>query len=458
MLNRFLLLACGLIVAFGIFAVPFPDGAVALMSVVIVSAGALVLFRRYTDEKDFITMVFLVGLALRLGFGIMVQIFDIRDFFGGDALSYDRSGAALVDVWLGHAEKTLAAIYLNEDPSSGAGWGMNYFTGFIYLVLGRNIFAAQSFCAVIGAATAPMVFFCAQKIFGNLRVAKMSALFIALFPSFIIWSSQLLKDGLIIFLLVTAITMVLQLQKKFNYGALAVLVFSLFGILSLRFYIFYMVAVAVVGSFVVGLSTTNKSLFARTAILLVMAVALLYLGVGRSATIEINTFGNLRRVQTSRADLVKSAGSGFGKDVDVSTTSGALSAIPLGFAYLMFAPFPWQAGNLRQAITIPEVLFWWAMIPFLIVGLWYAIRHRLRSAFPILIFSLLLTLAYSVFQGNVGTAYRQRTQIQVFLFIFVSVGWQVYQERRENRRILQATAQRRVAESIRGNMIAANKS
>ncbi len=61
-----------------------------------------------------------------------------------------------------------------------------------------------------------------------------------------------MKDGLIIFLLVLAMTMVLQLQEKFNYGALLLLLFSLFGILSLRFYIFYMVAIAVGGSFLIG--------------------------------------------------------------------------------------------------------------------------------------------------------------------------------------------------------------
>src|SRR5256885_1239099 len=113
MLNRFLLLACGVIVAFGIFAVPFPDGAVALMCVVILSAGVLALFRRYTEEKDFITMVFLVGLALRLGFGIIVQVFDIREFFGGDAVSYDRSGALLVDIWLGHVIRSPVLSYAN---------------------------------------------------------------------------------------------------------------------------------------------------------------------------------------------------------------------------------------------------------------------------------------------------------------------------------------------------------
>ena len=456
MLNKFLLLACALIIALGLFAVPFPDGPVALMAVVILSAFALLIFRRFTEEKEFITTVFLVALALRMGFGILIHIFEWRDFFGGDALAYDANGASLVDGWLGHPLQNDLLSYQN-DPASGAGWGMYYLTGFIYLLLGRNIFAAQSFCAVIGAATAPMVFFCSKKIFNNLRVAKTSALAIALFPSFVIWSSQLLKDGLIIFLLVTAMTMVLQLQNKFNYAALALLIFSLFGTLSLRFYIFYMVLVAVAGSFLIGMSSSEKSMFRRMVIIVLIGVSLIYLGVGRNASIELTKFGNLERVQSSRSNLARAADSGFGRDTDVSTTEGALSAIPVGFAYLMFAPFPWEAVNLRQAITIPEVLFWWAMIPFLISGLIYAIKHRLRNAFPILIFSLLLTLSYSILQGNVGTAYRQRTQIQVFLFIFIGVGWTVFQENRENKRLLRAAAQKKVENSLRGGLQLSNK-
>jgi hypothetical protein len=81
----------------------------------------------------------------------------------------------------------------------------------------------------------------------------------------------------------------------------------------------------------------------------------------------------------------------------------------------------------------------------MIYGLWYTIKNRLRDSIAILIFSLMLTLSYSVFQGNVGTAYRQRTQIQVFLFIFIAVGWSLIQERRENKKaLLQAQKQRQI--------------
>jgi hypothetical protein len=51
----------------------------------------------------------------------------------------------------------------------------------------------------------------------------------------------------------------------------------------------------------------------------------------------------------------------------------------------------------------------------------------------ILLFTSMLTLTYSIFQGNVGTAYRQRSQILVFYFIFVAVGAILLKERREDR-------------------------
>jgi hypothetical protein len=294
--------------------------------------------------------------------------------------------------------------------------------------------AAQSFCAVIGALTAPMVYFCAERIFNNQRVAKISALSVALFPSFIIWSSQLLKDGLIIFLLVFTITMVLELQKKFSYTAFVFLILSLFGIISLRFYIFYMVAIAVAGSFVVGLTTSVQSIIRNIIVLILIGLALTYLGVARNADIE--EYGNLERIQRSRQDLAVRADSGFGEDLDVSTPAGAIAAIPIGFSYLMFAPFPWQVEKLNQALILPEVLLWWALIPLLSSGIWYSVNNKFRASLSVLIFTLMLTLAYSIFQGNVGTAYRQRTQIQVFLFMFIAVGWTLIEERRENQKTL----------------------
>jgi hypothetical protein len=179
-------------------------------------------------------------------------------------------------------------------------------------------------------------------------------------------------------------------------------------------------------------SITATSFLRQFAAIILLGLALTYVGVTRSAGVQFERYGNLQSLQRSRKDLASRAESGFGRDVDVSTTSGALSTIPIGVLYLLFAPFPWQVVSLRQSITLPEMLVWWASFPLLILGLWFAIRYRLRMISPILIFTVMLTIAYSVFQGNVGTAYRQRAQLLVFYFIFIAVGFVLLKEKRED--------------------------
>lgn len=434
-MNRNLIVLCTLAALFLSFA-NFPHGAIAVLLLAIFSIVTISLIRRYAPEdKDYLTTIFVLALLVRVSFGFVINHFNLQEFFGGDANTYDGIGHLLTRIWQGEAVDINDAWTKRAASTHDVGWGMYYLVAIIYSITGRSMFAAQSFCAVIGAATAPMIYFCAQKIYQNQRVAQISALCIAFFPSFIIWSSQLLKDGLIIFLLVCTMTMVLQLQKKFSLPTVAVLIFSMFGIIALRFYIFYMLAAAVAGSFVLGSSTSVKSMIRNLIAVVVIGLSLTYLGVIRNAATEIDNFANLEAIQRSRQDLATSANSGFAAEIDVSTTEGAIAAVPIGFTYLMLAPFPWQVSNFRQAITLPEVLLWWSLIPLIVFGIWYTLKHRLREAIPILLFALMLSLVYSIFQGNVGTAYRQRTQIQVFLFIFASVGWTLFQERRENKRL-----------------------
>jgi hypothetical protein len=430
-MNKILILICAFF-GLAMCIVKPPEGALAVLLVLFVCAPILFMIRKFSDEKEFLTNIFVIALLARLFFGLMIQLLEIKIFIAEDTRSYDMVGERLAEIWQG---LPVPNDYWTEraNSTSIAGWGMQYLVGAIYYVLGRSIIVAQSFCAVFGAATSPLIYSCAKKIYNNTRVAKVSALMVALFPSLIIWSSQILKDGLIIFLLVLAVTMVLQLQKKISYPAIGILVSSLFCILTLRFYIFYMVAAAVAGSFIIGSTGSVKSIVRGFVALIIVGIALAYLGVLQTAGTEYEKYGSLERVQMSRLDLARSD-SGFGESLDVSTTEGAIAALPVGFAYLMFAPFPWQVANFRQIITLPEIMIWWGSIPLLLSGLWYTIKNRLRNAISILIFTLLLTIAYSVFQGNVGTAYRQRAQIQVFLFIFVAVGWTLWQERKENRK------------------------
>ncbi|HEX8709488.1 MAG TPA: glycosyltransferase family 39 protein [Pyrinomonadaceae bacterium] len=436
-----LLIALSLLVGLGValFVPGYGAGAVLLCAVCAGLAGYII-NRTGDDSKHLLLQLFVIALLVRVLIATVIYTLSLQNFFGGDALTYDEVGYTLLQVWQGKTnfQRSLEQWFL------GGGWGMIYGVAGVYAAFGRNMLAVQYVNCVLGAATAPAAFLCARHIFQNLQVARATAYFVALFPSLVLWSSQGLKDGPIVFLLVISMLATLKLGDRLSLKYFLVLVISLLGLLSLRFYIFYMVVAAIGGSFLIGMRQASaRSMFQQLIVVVGIGLALTYLGVLRTAGTQLEAFGNLEAVQRGRSDLSQRANTGFGKDVDVSTTAGAISAIPIGAAYLLFAPFPWQLANLRQSITLPEMVVWWASFPLLVLGLWFTVRYRLRQALPILIFTFMLTLAYSIFQGNVGTAYRQRSQLLVFYFIFVSVGYGLMKERREDRR-RQALAARQV--------------
>lgn len=140
---------------------------------------------------------------------------------------------------------------------------------------------------------------------------------------------------------------------------------------------------------------------------------------------------DLKRIQSGRAWSAKTANTGFGGDVDITDTKAAIRFLPLGVAYVLLAPFPWMIGNVRQLITLPELILWWLSLPLLIKGYWFAVRHRLRESFVLCLFTVGLTLVYALYQTNVGTAYRHRAQMYIFFIVFISIGWELRRNAKE---------------------------
>lgn len=384
------------------------------------------------SDRKFLLRLFFAGLMVRIIVGTLIYFFHVQEFFGGDAITYDYFGSALLRTWNGDKYyQSMVDLFTGGGTSSG--WGMIYMVAAIYKVIGQNLLATQYVNAVVGAATAPITYLIALEIFPNKRMARACALLSAFFPSMVLWSAQGLKDAPIVFLLAVSMLATLKLGVRLSLKHLSALALALCALITLRFYVFYIVVIAITIAFILGRRPLSAKTFARQFVILItIALALAYFGVSRYASAQFESFGSLEHLQTMRLDAAKSAQSGFGEDVNVSTPGGALSAIPLGFSYLLFAPFPWQFGSLRALITLPEMIVWWCCIPLLVLGLWFTVKHRLRQVVPILIFMILLTLTYSVLQGNVGTAYRQRAQLLIFYFVFVAVGFVLVKEKRED--------------------------
>ena len=392
--------------------------AVAFIVLAIVASPMAYFLSRRPQCGSFLSTLFLLALMPRVTIALVIYAYDLQGFFAPDALDYDLAGEHMRHgLVTGEFSPWAKSALSMKTPS----WGMHFWVGGVYVITGRNPLVVQFLHSIFGALVPIIIFLIAETIYRSRMVSKRAALLSAFCPSLILWSAQMLKDPIILLALCAVIYGVLRIRTSLHPGLLFLVGGALLVLWALRFYVFYIMLAAIVMSFLLG-SAKTISTFARQA-LVASAVggALGYLGVAQQAVEQYQTW-DLQTIQASRRYSAMVGQSGFATSIDVGAEGGVLRVLPIGVAYLMLSPFPWQISNLRQAITLPEMIIWWALLPMLASGVWYSVRYRLADTSAILLFSIALLLAYAVTQSNVGTAYRQRSQILIFFILFIAVG------------------------------------
>ena len=386
--------------------------------------NVLVLFalrRRYESGLfRLVALVYVGTVALRYALAVYLwlnhQDSNFSLTFWGDSQTYDFLGAAVAESWTHGASTNLWA----ETVQGRVNNGFIYFVGCIYYVFGRNVLLVQFINGIIGALT-PIVIFEIGLILYDKRVAATAMFFTAFFPQMIFWSSALYKDPAVMLCIAANILCVFHLKRRLSLSWIAIYLLTAGALVWLRFYIFYVILAATVSGFFVG-HRRGAALGLVTQLLLITCVLglLMFTPVGQEALLQ-SRYLDLEMLQNSRLDLAARSDSGFAGGADVSTVGGLVSMLPVGVIYLLFSPFPWAMSNMRQLLTLPDILAWYALTPALVAGIGLALK-RLRQTMPILVFTTSLTLVYGAFLGNVGTAYRQRTQIMMFYFLFIADG------------------------------------
>ncbi|HZT57608.1 MAG TPA: hypothetical protein VFA21_03175, partial [Pyrinomonadaceae bacterium] len=140
-----------------IVALVFPsDGPAAVVVCAALSAVTILAITRYETHARFLVHVFAAGVLFRVAVGSMIYYAHLQDFFGGDAYTYDYLGSTLLLFWKGQLSYGYYDTYLGLHVYRN--WGMPYMVAGIYYVTGPNMLAVQFVNAVVGAATAPVIF------------------------------------------------------------------------------------------------------------------------------------------------------------------------------------------------------------------------------------------------------------------------------------------------------------
>ncbi len=388
---------------------------------------------------DLLADIFLWGFVLRAFLGLIIYHFDLWWYYGGDSTTYDWLGWDLAQVWEGRIIEPEYLHHVLSNPNPG----IYYFTAAFYYVFGHYLLFLQFVLSAIGAATAILIVKIADALLEDREVSIISGLLAAFFPSIVMWTCQLMKEALVLFCLALIVYSMQQVVIRFRYRYPVYIVAALLSIHYLRFYMFYSMLAALAAALIMPSRPVSAARLVRhLAVSGIVLASVVYLLGGRDILTRFQEDTKLETIQLARLDQAtaldvkgRPPGSRFREDADVSTPEGALRHLPFGFLYVIFGPFPWEVSNLRQLIALPEGLFWWVMVPALLRGLRLALRHRLPESWLILVLCAGVMLPYSFSQGNVGTAYRQRIQFQIFLFIFVALGY-VWKKRQRLARAL----------------------
>ena len=306
-------------------------------------------------------------------------------------------------------------------PQLGGGKeGYYYLLAGIYWVFGVHTAAGLAVNAMFAAALVPVATDLTHELFGE-RPARYAAPLVVLFPSIFIWTSQLLKEAVVLFLIVTAADCAAHLARRVSLGATAAMGLSVSLLFAVRGFIGAAVAVALIVAIFLGSGQFVRGLSTSVVALSVFAVLVFAAGVGYSGYHFI-TDTNLEFANNARSDLAQTGATGFARNADISTTRRAIAFLPVGVVAVGAGPFPWKLSGARQLPALLDVLVWWALLVSLARGVavaWRSIGRRI-AVLVLPAVSVLIPLALII--GNYGTVIRERTQLVVLVVPLIALG------------------------------------
>jgi hypothetical protein len=374
---------------------------------------------RAQDVRARVVRLFWLALVLRVAAAVVIDVAVPPQTFAPDQLTYDAVGRSISNTW----SYDLAPVtWATERPGPQ---GYYYIVAFLYFLVGPYPIVPELVNALLGALTVPVVYDLAVRMGASVPAALRASAYTAWFPSLVLWSALNIRDVWIILLILLICREALILQARPGVMSLLLLAGGLLAVVQFRPYILFAVAGPVVVSFLVQRSRhVGRNLIIGS----IAAAAVIYAD---------QTAGENRRVRLPDLEEISEvrywgsvgASSGFEK-VDISTPGKAVMYLPKGLALFLLAPFPWMLGSIRQVLALPETLFFYWLIPWMLLGMRDLARHHLRTSLMALLIVGGLTLGYALGEGNAGTAYRHRAQLLSFFLIFAAVGQDMHRQRK----------------------------
>lgn len=356
-------------------------------------------------EPRHIFQILFAGYAIRMFLQSFLRDLPIFSYgAGGDCFFYESMAEHIARIWSYRGIEFFTSAQINT--IGNAALPINIFAFVVYLNGGPTRAGCTSiiaFCAVISCY---QIYRTAVDLGADQKKAAQVLGALLFLPGFLYYTSDMYKDGLVLFFIVTALTTSFRLTSRFSFLQVVLSGLSLWGLAYVRSYL----VILTVAPLIFGLIGIGKGSLPRQLIFGVGG-ALLLIGFFRSPLGEGITT-NLQDTFDHASDASVRGWNQLGSSgVSFNDGGNAFGAIHLKIIYTLFSPFPWQGGSFAMQMGKIDTLFWY----YLFYRSLYACRRLWKEDRSILLMFLIflvpLTVAYATTMANIGLILRQRFPI-----------------------------------------------
>jgi 4-amino-4-deoxy-L-arabinose transferase-like glycosyltransferase len=348
--------------------------------------------------------LFWCALLARLACSTFLNLSGMDSVLAGDGGFYDAMGRHFASSW------DRDGLDLSWAISGEAHYSYVFAT--LYYFAGDHTWVALLTMAVLGALTAVLTYLVGAWHFGE-HAGRWAGIIIAFLPSSVMWTSLMLKEApnmLAIILCLGSTLDAVQVARGRSFLAFGA---GLCILYVTRKYLAVAITLTAVLAFLIvaGRHAALSTYLIRAVVGLGLAILVAAWAANQSGN-EIDLEASLKAAENQRVAYSTGTKTGYLKEVHFSTPGEALAFIPLGIAYFLLSPFPWEIGSVVSMLSSVEVPPWYVVFAAALCGAYHHRHGRYqKKALVLSTFVLSLTIMYALVSGNTGTAMRHRTQL-----------------------------------------------
>lgn len=397
--------------------------------------------------------------------------------FAWDAPAYHQNGIRIATAL--RAGQPLPPILIYGKPFVVESTDFFYLVGHVYWLLGAHPLYVPLLNGMLWTGTCVVAYALARRLRGD-DAARVAAVLVGFWPSGIMWSSQILKDSLMVLLLLLSVflaTRVWEGRVALALVAGALLAGAIFELTRIRAYEAGVLIAAVVlalavtsvvrlralrlGSVIRGLALVlvlvlahaagrgtlhgrlvvgppveftevppppgPPSVFEQFAQLVVEPVGLVAPALARGLDEAQYTVFHLPQLVTFRRSVFVryAGGSSFAPDATFHDFGDLVAFLPNALGHALYAPLPWELftpgeTGVFKTLSGAETLLMLALTPFVVLAIVPSLRARRFEVYVFLVASLILFLALGLIVPNIGALFRLRLQALIPLLVVVA--------------------------------------